>query len=381
MPHILFIGVNATLNVIVAFSLKIRFGNSLIASVWAVDLFFAVERILWYNERRAIGIVRFGGILRFMNTNEFTPYRDKLVSACSKAIIGKEKEITLISVCYLCGGHILLEDVPGTGKTMLFRAFAKITGGSFRRIQFTPDVMPSDVTGINFYNMKRGEFEFRPGPVFANMVLADEINRATPRTQSSLLEAMAEGQVSVDGTTHILDEPFMVAATQNPIESYGTFPLPEAQMDRFMMRMRLGYMKREEEATVAMREDTTDIINGLECVIKPEETAKLKKLVPGIQISNIVMDYILDIIEKTRTDTRRFVLGASPRGTIALCNASKAYAAFCGRDYVIPEDVRLLAPYILTHRVHLRNVSGSLEAEKIFAEVLKEIPVPTEVLK
>ncbi|MCI6986814.1 MAG: AAA family ATPase, partial [Clostridium sp.] len=167
-----------------------------------------------------------------MNTEEFVSYRKKLVDACSKVIVGKQDEITLVAVCYLCGGHILLEDVPGTGKTMLFRAFAKATGGSFRRIQFTPDVMPSDVTGINYYNTKKGEFEFRPGPIFANMVLADEINRATPRTQSSLLEAMAERQVSIDGLTRKLDEPFMVAATQNPIESYGTFPLPEAQMDR-----------------------------------------------------------------------------------------------------------------------------------------------------
>ena len=199
-----------------------------------------------------------------MDVSAFVSYRDRLVSACSKAIVGKKREITLIAVCHVCGGHVLLEDVPGTGKTMLFRAFAKACGGSFKRIQFTPDVMPGDVTGIHFYNMKTGDFEFRPGPVFADMVLADEINRATPRTQSSLLEAMAERQVSVDGETRQLSETFMVAATQNPIESYGTFPLPEAQMDRFMMRMGLGYMQRAEEIGVALRRDTEDIIEDIQ---------------------------------------------------------------------------------------------------------------------
>ena len=223
-----------------------------------------------------------------MTTQNYVSYRDRLVGAVSEVIVGKEQEIELIAICYLCGGHILLEDVPGTGKTMLFRAFAKACGGSFKRIQFTPDVMPSDVTGINFYNMKAGEFEFRPGPVFADMVLADEINRATPRTQSSLLEAMAEGQVSVDGVTRALNRTFMVAATQNPIESYGTFPLPEAQMDRFMMRLKLGYMTREEEIGVALRKDTNDLIQALSQVVAEEETLRLRAELDEIEISDPV---------------------------------------------------------------------------------------------
>ena len=312
-----------------------------------------------------------------MNVNEFVSYRDHLVEACSRAIVGKQQAIALITVCYLCGGHILLEDVPGTGKTMLLRAFARACGGSFKRIQFTPDVMPGDVTGINFYNMKSGEFEFRPGPVFADMVLADEINRATPRTQSSLLEAMAERQVSVDGETRPLSDTFMVAATQNPIESYGTFPLPEAQMDRFMMRLKLGYMQRQEEAGVALREDTEDIIEKIQPVVSAEETIKLRGMLDGIEISGPVMDYIMDIIERTRSDSR-FNIGASPRGTIALAKASRAYAAFQGRAYVTPDDVKMLAPYVLAHRLYYRTAVDSAEAEGLFAEMLSGVPVPTE---
>ena len=312
-----------------------------------------------------------------MPVSDYVSYRDRLVGACSKAIVGKNNEITLIAVCYLCGGHILLEDVPGTGKTMLFRAFSRATGGSFKRIQFTPDVMPSDVTGINFYNMKTGEFEFRPGPVFADMVLADEINRATPRTQSSLLEAMAERQVSVDGVTRDLGGAFMVAATQNPIESFGTFPLPEAQMDRFMMRLKLGYMSRSEEMGVALRRDTDKIIAEIEPVVSAEETMKLRAELDSIEISDTVMGYIMDIIEKTRNDSR-FHIGASVRGTIALCRTARAYAAFSGRAFVTPDDVKLLAPYVLAHRLHYRTAVGAAESEETFREMLGSVPVPTE---
>lgn len=314
-----------------------------------------------------------------MDINNFVSYRQRITEACSKAIVGKKDEITLAAVCYLCGGHLLLEDVPGTGKTMLFRAFSKATGGSFSRIQFTPDVMPSDITGINFYNMKTGDFELRRGPVFANMVLADEINRATPRTQSSLLEAMAEAQVSIDGMTEKLPEPFMVAATQNPIESYGTFPLPEAQMDRFMMRLKLGYMNRRDEIGVAVRRDTAYIIDSIDCIVSQSETLDLRGKISGIEMSEPVADYLMDIIEKTRNDSR-LSIGASPRGTIAMVKASKTYAAFNGRDFVIPEDIKFLAPYVLVHRLHFKNSVTTDEACALFAEMLGEIPVPKEVL-
>ena len=312
-----------------------------------------------------------------MSVPEFVSYRDRLVEACSKAIVGKEKEITLIAVCYLCGGHILLEDVPGTGKTMLFRAFSKACGGSFKRIQFTPDVMPSDVTGIRFYNMKAGEFEFRPGPVFADLVLADEINRATPRTQSSLLEAMAEGQVSVDGETRPLSRTFMVAATQNPIESFGTFPLPEAQMDRFMMRLKLGYMRRDEEIGVAVRRDTNEIIAELGQVVAPEETLRLRSELDSIEIGGAVLGYIMDIIEKTRHDSR-FHIGASVRGTIALCRTARAYAAMNGRAFVTPDDVSSLAGPVLTHRLILNQKSrhAGVSAPDLVAAVVKKTRVP-----
>ena len=312
-----------------------------------------------------------------MTVSEFVSYRDRLVEACSEAIVGKKQEITLIAVCYLCGGHILLEDIPGTGKTMLFRAFARACGGSFRRIQCTPDLMPSDVTGIHFYNMKTGEFEFRAGPVFADMVLADELNRATPRTQSSLLEAMAERQVTVDGETRRLSDTFMVAATQNPIESYGTFPLPEAQMDRFMMRLNLGYMQRGEEISVALRRDTEDIIDQIRPVVSAEETLKLRCMLDRIEMSGPVTGYLMDIIEKTRNDSR-VNIGASPRGTIALVKASRAYAAFQGRAYVTPDDVKTLAPHVLAHRLYYRTAADTAEARALFAKMLNTVPVPTE---
>lgn len=312
-----------------------------------------------------------------MDFQRYVSWHERLIGACEQAILGKRTELSLIAVCYLCGGHVLLEDVPGTGKTMLLRAFARATGGEFRRIQFTPDVTPSDITGINFYNLKQGEFEFRPGPLFANLVLADEINRATPRTQSSLLEAMAEKQISVDGTTHPLRGAFMVAATQNPIESYGTFPLPEAQMDRFMMRLSLGYMPREAEMQVALRRDTADIVSKIAPCISEEETRALRDGLDEVEVSDAVLDYLMRIIEQTRTD-ERIRIGASPRGTIALSKASRAWAALHGRGYVIPEDVKFLAPCILTHRLHYRASVHSGEESEIFASLLNQVAVPTE---
>ena len=257
--------------------------------------------------------------------------------------MGKESAIELILISFLCSGHVLLEDVPGTGKTMLLRAFAKTIGSDFKRIQFTPDLLPSDLTGINFYNQKSGEFEFRKGPLFTNMVLADEINRATPRTQSSLLEAMEESQITVDGTTYPMGEPFFVMATQNPVESYGTFPLPEAQLDRFFMKISLGYMTREQEMAVISRTSSTDILKTLTPVLTLDEIKEMKEQFRQVRVQKDVLGYMMDIVEKTRTESR-FVTGVSTRGAIALYKASQAKAALAGRDYVIPEDVLAVMP-------------------------------------
>ena len=311
-----------------------------------------------------------------MDVTLFKSYRDRVVANCGKVILGKDEIIERVLTCFLCSGHILLEDVPGTGKTMLLRSFAKSVGGDFRRVQFTPDLLPSDLTGINFYNMKTQEFEFRPGPLFAQVILADEINRATPRTQASLLEAMEERQVSIDGTTYPMSEPFMVMATENPLESYGTFPLPEAQVDRFFMRLSLGYMTRTEELQVISRRPAASIVTELEPVVTDEETAQLKEMLPGIHVSDEVADYILDIIEATRKDDR-IANGVSTRGGIALYQASQAYAALHGRDYVIPEDVRDLAPCILAHRVGSSTTSRK-ESEAYIHELLKTVKVPLE---
>lgn len=314
-----------------------------------------------------------------MNTENFVSFRDKVVGNCSKVILGKDEAIEKIAVSFLCGGHVLLEDVPGTGKTVLFKAFAKSIGGDFKRIQFTPDVMPSDVTGINFYNKKSNDFELRKGPVFSDIVLADEINRATPRTQSSLLEAMAEGQVTLDGETYELPVNFCVAATQNPLESHGTFPLPEAQLDRFFIRLSLGYMTREEEMKVMSRTSSAELLKELDSVVTAQEIAELKKAYHDITVSDDVREYIMNIIDATR-HYGDIAIGASTRGAIALFEASQVYAAFQGRDYVTPEDVKALAPAILVHRLTFRGMLKAKDGDNVFAELLATIPVPTEEL-
>ena len=311
-----------------------------------------------------------------MQPQLFQTYTQKIIDNCSRVIVGKEEVIRQIVVSFLCGGHVLLEDVPGTGKTMLFRAFAKTVGGDFKRIQFTPDLLPSDLTGINFYNQKTGQFEFRRGPLFSSMILADEINRATPRTQSALLESMEERQVSVDGATYPMATPFMVMATQNPIESYGTFPLPEAQVDRFFMRLSMGYLTRAQELSVISRTSTLALVEELEQVVTAEETAQLQKQLHEVTVSADVASYIMDIVTATR-NTGELVNGVSTRGAIALYKAAQVTAAMAGRDYVIPEDVAQEAVPVLAHRV--TAASGSREdAEKYLISRLRTASVPLE---
>ena len=303
-----------------------------------------------------------------MDTIRFKTCRDKVVENVSKVIVGKSDIITLALVAFICSGHVLLEDVPGTGKTMLLRAFAKTIGGGFMRIQFTPDLLPSDLTGIHFYNQKTSEFEFRPGPLFANMVLGDEINRATPRTQSALLEAMGEGQITVDGVTMRLAEPFMVMATQNPIESYGTFPLPEAQLDRFMMRLSLGRISREEEKGVIARPSTINIVEELTQQLTEDDLKFLKEEYLKVTVRSDVLNYMMDIVEKTRQSETD---GVSTRGAALLYKGAQAYAACNGRDYVIPEDVKHLAMPVLRHRL---PTVGAITLKGM----IDTVPVPLE---
>lgn len=315
-----------------------------------------------------------------METQKFTDFKSKLTENVSKVIVGKEDVIELITISFICGGHVLLEDIPGVGKTMMVKAFAKSIGSSFKRIQFTPDLLPSDLTGINFYNQKSGEFEFKAGPLFTNIALADEINRATPRTQSSLLEAMEERQITVDGVTRKLSEPFMVLATQNPIESYGTFPLPEAQLDRFFMRIKMGYPKRDEELKVVMRFRENNPLDELEAVVTQEDIEFVKQNYCKVSCSEDVMNYLMEIIEATRR-SEKIQLGVSPRGTIALFRAAQANAAINGRDYAIPEDIKKMAPYVLNHRIIAKGVSRNKDIYDLVNGILYDTTVPVEELK
>ena len=312
-----------------------------------------------------------------MDTAVFTETRRKVPESCSKVILGKDDIILHVLECFLCSGHILLEDVPGTGMTMLLRSFARSIGGDFRRIQFTPDLLPSDLTGINFYNMKEQEFEFRPGPLFTEIILADEINRATPRTQAAMLEAMEERQVSIDGVTYQMKEPFMVMATENPLESYGTFALPEAQIDRFFMRLRMGYMSYEEEKNVIARKPVAEIVNELQPVLDKKTIALLKKQVREVTVSDAVCNYMMDIITASRRDPA--LPGISTRGGIALYAACQAHAALNGRDYVIPEDVRDLAVPVLAHRIGGSAMSMDNSIARV-QTLLENVKVPLEAL-
>jgi MoxR-like ATPase len=294
-----------------------------------------------------------------------------------KVIVGKRSTIDLVLIALLCEGHVLIEDVPGTGKTMLARAVAISTGLKFKRLQCTPDLLPSDVTGVSVFNQKKREFEFKPGPAFCNILLADEINRATPRTQSALLEAMGEGQVTADGVTYPLAKPFMVLATQNPIEFEGTFPLPEAQMDRFLMRLSLGYPGMAEENAMMQMQQLAHPIDSLTQVVEKERIPELQQLVRQVQVVDSVRRYILNLVDATR-NAPALALGASPRGSLALFRTAQALAVLRGRDYVIPDDIKYVAVPCLAHRLMMNpeNALGGETTGGVILELLKHIEVP-----
>ncbi len=305
---------------------------------------------------------------------------EKVAANVERVIVGKSQEVRLTLVALLCRGHLLIEDVPGTGKTMLAKAVARSLGCSFRRIQFTPDLLPSDVTGLSIYNQKTREFEFRPGPIMAQVVLADEINRATPKTQSSLLECMEEHQATIDGTTYAMPEPFIVIATQNPIEYEGTFALPEAQLDRFMLRIRLGYPSHVDELSILDQQKVTHPIDGLQEVLTVEELRELQLAVRDIYVDPGVADYIVRLVNATRTHPDVY-LGASPRGSLALYRTGQAYAALAGRDYVIPDDIKALAESCLAHRLIIKTSSSmhDIEPRQVVDELLASVPVDSRV--
>ncbi|GGA49234.1 hypothetical protein GCM10007416_22970 [Kroppenstedtia guangzhouensis] len=304
----------------------------------------------------------------------------KVIANVERVMIGKREPIQMCLVALLCGGHVLLEDVPGVGKTMMVRALARSVGCRFRRIQFTPDLLPSDVTGVSVFNQQTSQFEFRPGPVMSQVVLADEINRTSPKTQAALLEALEEGSVTVDGDTYELEKPFFVMATQNPIEYEGTFPLPEAQLDRFLLKLKLGYPDHQEEMEMLDRIREFHPIDHLGEVLSSEELLKLQREVRRVRVDSSITDYIVRIVRATRTPQEVY-LGASPRGSIALYHTAQALALIRGRPYVIPDDVKELVPLTLSHRIILKSearLSGR-SVEQLLQELLRRIPVPVSV--
>ena len=304
-------------------------------------------------------------------------FGNRLLNNLEKVMVGKRLTIETIVVGLLCQGHVLIEDVPGVGKTVLARSLAKSLGCSFNRLQFTPDMLPSDVTGVSIFDQAKRVFEFRPGPVFAQIVLVDEINRATPKTQAALLESMEEKQVTVDGITHALPSPFMVMATQNPIEYEGTFPLPEAQLDRFLLRVRLGYPNQTDEIEILERQQLKHPIELLEAVISVEELQEVMQEIKKIYVSKPIKRYLVDLVNRTRQSADVY-LGASPRGSLALFRTGQAVAALAGRDFVLPDDIKSLAVPVLAHRVIVGPAARlrELSAEKIVEEILENLPVP-----
>jgi MoxR-like ATPase len=320
--------------------------------------------------------------LAVIHMGEFMDIKEsanRIVANVAQVIVGKDEVIELCLVALLCEGHVLLEDVPGIGKTTLAKAIARSVGCTFRRIQFTPDLLPSDVTGILYFNQKVQDFEYRPGPIMTQVVLADEINRATPRTQSALLEAMQERQVTVDLETMPLPRPFMVLATQNPIELEGTFPLPEAQIDRFLMRVALGYPSKEDEDAILLRYEQSDPLDTLEPVMSAEGLQEMQGEVRAVLVEDSVREYIVDVVRATR-DHGAVELGVSPRGTLALYRTTQALAAIRGRSFVIPDDVKLLAPPVLTHRIIISPQTRlrGRRPEEVVAEIVESVPVPVE---
>ena len=316
-----------------------------------------------------------------MEKQEIQTIAEQIKQNIQKVIVGKDETIDFLLTAIIAGGHVLLEDTPGTGKTSLAKALAKSLEGSFRRIQFTPDLLPSDVTGLNIFNQETHSFEFVAGPVFSNILLADEINRATPRTQASLLECMEEKQVTIDGETRILEQPFLVIATQNPIETAGTFPLPEAQLDRFMMQLSMGFPSEEEELAILNRFITNNPIDVLDAVCSKTDIQTMREAAADIYVSLDIRKYMIDIVKATRRNPN-ISSGVSPRGTLALLKASQIYAAIKGRDYVIPEDVKILAIPVLSHRiVSYTNMAKNSNKANIIRGILEQTPAPTENFK
>jgi MoxR-like ATPase len=308
---------------------------------------------------------------------EIKPITDKLFANVEQVIIGKQDAIQKTMLALLVQGHVLIEDVPGVGKTILARAIAKSIGCSFKRIQFTPDMLPSDVTGVSVFNQKEREFEFREGPIFAQIVLVDEINRATPKTQSALLEAMEERQVTVDGATYKVPSPFMVMATQNPIEYEGTFPLPEAQLDRFVLRIQLGYVAKSEEVNILTSQQFRHPLDEIGQVISQEEMVQVQQAVKEVYVDDLIKEYIIAITGATRSHPDVY-LGASPRGSLAIYKTSQALAALSSRDYVIPDDVKALAEPALAHRLIISPAARmkNVDAREVIEQILDSIPVP-----
>jgi MoxR-like ATPase len=316
-----------------------------------------------------------------MDVQRFEEFREKVSGNISKVIVGKADKIDKVIAAFICSGHVLLEDVPGLGKTKLAKSLAKTMNCSFKRIQFTPDLLPSDLTGIYFYNQKSGDFEFRKGPLLSQLVLADEINRATPRTQSALLECMEERQITVEGNTVKLESPFFVIATQNPVEQFGTFPLPEAQLDRFFIKISMGYPDFSEEKEMMDRFMFEDPLEKLDAVVSIIEINYVQQNYTFIHVSNDIKDYILELVNATRTH-KNIELGCSPRASLALMKGSQALAAIRGRDYVLPEDVKEMAIPVLSHRLMLKSSVNMFtnKSEEIVQELLNTVQAPLEKL-